>query len=82
MDGNCDLCFLKPPAQRLSLIREKPSRAIWWIAKEAQIKSSKISGGERFTKDGPSYAQLLAYSESQDDMFDTNEEAIACFCGD
>lgn len=34
--GNCDLCFLKPPAQRLSLIREKPQRAVWWIRMEKE----------------------------------------------
>ena len=82
MHGNCDLCFLKPPAQRLSLIREKPSRAIWWIAQEASIQSSKIKDGARFTKDGPSYAQMLAYAGRQDEMFDMEEEPIACFCGD
>lgn len=82
MHGNCDLCFLKPPAQRLSLIREKPSRAVWWIGQEAAIKSSKIADGARFTKDGPSYAQMLAFSESQEDLFDAAEEAIDCFCGD
>lgn len=82
MHGNCDLCFLKPPAQRLSLIREKPSRAIWWIAQEASIQSSRIVDGARFSKDGPSYAQIMAYSQSQDEMFDQEEEAIPCFCGD
>ena len=82
MHGNCDLCFLKPPAQRLSLIREKPTRAVWWIAQEASIQSSKIKDGERFTKDGPSYAQMLAYAGDQDEMFDMEEEAVACFCGD
>jgi 3'-phosphoadenosine 5'-phosphosulfate sulfotransferase (PAPS reductase)/FAD synthetase len=82
MHGNCDLCFLKPPAQRLSLIREKPTRAIWWIAKEAQIQSSSIADGARFTKDGPSYAQMMAYAQTQDEMFDQNQEAIECFCGE
>ena len=82
MHGNCDLCFLKPPAQRLSLIREKPSRAVWWIAQEASIQSSRIVDGARFSKDGPSYAQMMAYSQSQDEMFDQEEEAIPCFCGD
>lgn len=82
MHGNCDLCFLKPPAQRLSLIREKPSRAIWWITQEASIQSSRIVDGARFSKDAPSYAQMLAYSQTQNDMFDSNEEAISCFCGD
>lgn len=82
MHGNCDLCFLKPPAQRLSLIRENPSRAIWWIAQEASIQSSRIADGARFSKDGPSYAQMMAYSQSQDEMFDQEEEATPCFCGD
>lgn len=82
MHGNCDLCFLKPPAQRLSLIREKPARATWWIAQEASIQYSRIADGARFSKDGPSYAQMLAYSQSQEEMFDANEEAIDCFCGD
>jgi len=82
MHGNCDLCFLKPPAQRLSLIREKPSMAIWWIAQEASIKSPRIVDGARFCKNGPSYAQMMAYSQSQDEMFDQEEETIPCFCGD
>jgi 3'-phosphoadenosine 5'-phosphosulfate sulfotransferase (PAPS reductase)/FAD synthetase len=81
MHGNCDLCFLKPPAQRLSLIREKPIRAVWWVAKEASIQSSSIEDGARFRKDGPSYAQMLAYSQSQDEMFDPDEAAIDCVCG-
>ncbi|MGL4575138.1 MAG: phosphoadenosine phosphosulfate reductase family protein, partial [Burkholderiaceae bacterium] len=42
MHGNCDLCFLKPPAQRLSLIRENPSIAAWWIAQEGAIHSSRM----------------------------------------
>ncbi len=84
MHGNCDLCFLKPPAQRLSLIREEPERATWWIKQEATIQSSGagIADGARFTKDGPSYAQMLAFSQDQAEMFDPNEEPIACFCGD
>jgi 3'-phosphoadenosine 5'-phosphosulfate sulfotransferase (PAPS reductase)/FAD synthetase len=42
--GNCELCFLKPAAQILSLIREKPSRAIWWAEAEAEARASKPSG--------------------------------------
>lgn len=87
MHGNCDLCFLKPPAQRLSLIREKPERAIWWASMEASIKSSGASrivgDGARFTKDGPSYADMLRNVADQSQMFDEDQEAIDdCFCGD
>ena len=79
--GNCDLCFLKPPAQRLSLISQKPERSIWWARMESLGIASKPSGA-RFCKDGPSYAELAKFSAGQSDMFDPNEEAIACFCGD
>lgn len=79
--GNCDLCFLKPAAQIFSLIAEKPERATWWIAQEAMAMASKPSGAV-FRSDRPSYAQMAKFAAEQRDMFDKNEEAIACFCGD
>lgn len=82
MHGNCDLCFLKPTAQVLALIAEKPERAVWWARMEAtQINKAKNMGG-RFRKDRPNYAALAEYAKSQHDMFDPDEETIACFCGD
>lgn len=84
MHGNCDLCFLKPAHQVLSLIKEKPSRAIWWInmEKHAQTSNKTFGDGARFRKDRPSYQQLLDFATQQQDMFDTSEEAIPCYCGD
>jgi 3'-phosphoadenosine 5'-phosphosulfate sulfotransferase (PAPS reductase)/FAD synthetase len=79
--GNCDLCFLKPPAQRLSLITERPARATWWIAMESLGIASRPDGA-RFCKDGPSYADMAQFAAEQRDMFDPDEEALACFCGD
>jgi hypothetical protein len=73
--GNCDLCFNKGMSELMSLIRRKPERAIWWAKQEEAI-------GARFAKDRPTYAQMKAYAESQQEMFSDNEEAIACFCGD
>lgn len=81
MHGNCDLCFMKPASQVASLVAEKPERAIWWVQMEDLALSSKPSGA-RFSKDRPSYAQMLEFSKDQIDMFDQNEEAIPCFCGD
>jgi hypothetical protein len=81
MHGNCDLCFLKGGAQVLSLIQEKPERAIWWAKMEALALASKPSGAF-FRSDRPSYASMVKYAAEQTDMFDPNEEAIACFCGD
>lgn len=81
MHGNCDLCFLKGGAQILSLIAEKPERAVWWAKIEALELASK-PGGAHFRTDRPSYAQMLSFSQDQRDMFNPNEEAISCFCGD
>lgn len=73
--GNCDLCFMKGMAQKLTLITDKPERATWWIQQEEKI-------GATFSKDCPSYSQMLKFSAEQRDMFDPAEEGIACFCGD
>lgn len=84
-DGNCDLCFLKPPAQILSSIAKTPSKAVWWISQEGSIDNPTVQGGGYFRMDRPSYAQMLAYATAQVDAFghaDPEEEAIACFCGD
>jgi len=73
--SNCDLCFMKPLAQIASMIQEKPERAVWWAEQE------KIANG-RFSKDRPNYASMMQFTKDQADMFDPNEETIACFCGD
>jgi 3'-phosphoadenosine 5'-phosphosulfate sulfotransferase (PAPS reductase)/FAD synthetase len=73
--SNCDLCFMKPLAQISSMIQEKPTRAIWWAQQEELAKG-------RFSKDRPTYASMMQFTQDQTDMFDKNEEAIACFCGD
>jgi len=83
--GNCDLCFLKPAAQVLSLIAEKPERAVWWAAQETYAKSfaTRESGdGWRFRTDRASYAEMADFARDQRDLFDPDEEAMACFCGD
>lgn len=79
--GNCDLCFLKGASQTMSLITEKPERAVWWAKMEALALASKPDGA-RFRKDRPSYASMMQFTQDQTDMFDPNEETIACFCGD
>jgi len=81
MHGNCDLCFLKGGAQILSLIAEKPERAVWWANMESLALASKPSGTV-FRSDRPSYASMAQFAKEQRDMFDKNEESIACFCGD
>jgi 3'-phosphoadenosine 5'-phosphosulfate sulfotransferase (PAPS reductase)/FAD synthetase len=82
MHGNCDLCMLKPKSQILSLITEKPERALWWLKQEEEAAKRCHGDGKYFAIDRPSYAQMLKFSKEQTDMFDANEEGISCFCGD
>lgn len=83
MHGNCDLCYLKGASQILSLISEKPERAVWWAKMEAlALALASQPSGAKFRTDRPSYSEMLKYAQEQRDMFDPNEEAIACFCGD
>ena len=79
--GNCDLCFLKGSSQTMSLIQEKPERAVWWAKMEALALASKPDGA-RFRKDRPSYAEMMKYATEQTDMFSGDDETIPCFCGD
>ena len=80
MHGNCDLCYLKPASQILSLIQEKPERAIWWATVEQQAEAFAGSAA-RFRDDRPSYAEMAKFAERQQDMF-ADDEGIPCFCGD
>lgn len=83
MHGNCDLCYLKGAAQILSLIKEKPSRAVWWAQMETlALALASAPSGAKFRTDRPSYADMAKFADQQQDMFDPKEEAIACLCGD
>jgi hypothetical protein len=84
MHGNCDLCFLKPASQVQSLIAEKPDRAVWWAKQEAKARSAGIGvSGSLFRDDRLSYAAMKLMAEQQHDFIGhTDEEPIACFCGD
>jgi len=80
--GNCDLCFLKAKWKRLSIMREEPAAANWWIGWERKMKArmeaaGKPTGGAMWV-DGVSYEGLLA--ESQHPEFDFNEQDVPCSC--
>jgi hypothetical protein len=84
--GNCDLCFQKPLAQKVSLIAHKPSRAVWWARMEKEIPdpAKASASGSVFSLDHPTYARMAQFVANQADAFpiDPEEEAKACFCGD
>jgi 3'-phosphoadenosine 5'-phosphosulfate sulfotransferase (PAPS reductase)/FAD synthetase len=81
--GNCDLCFLKGESQTRSLIAEKPDRALWWIKMEAlALALASKPDGARFRKDRDSYKSMYEFSLNQTNLFEKEDESIACFCGD
>jgi len=80
--SNCDLCFLKPVGQRLSLIRDRPERVIWWARMEREGVANATGQGAVFRADAPSYAQLATFAQDQGELFDVEQEPITCFCGD
>jgi hypothetical protein len=83
MHGNCDLCYLKGGHQIVSLIQEKPSRAIWWAEMEEMVsKLVNKPSGAFFRSDRPSYASMIEFNKDQINMFDPDEDGISCFCGD
>jgi len=81
--GNCDLCFLKALPKTVSLIRQNPERAKWWIMMESKFQDKDglpLGTGSKFRRERPSYKQLLQNINDQSEMFDDGD--IDCFCGD
>jgi hypothetical protein len=74
-DGNCDNCFLKPLGVIVQNAQRKPEGIKWWARKEQEV-------GGTFDKDRPAYSAIAQFAATQQMMFDPDEEAIACFCGD
>jgi len=74
--GNCDLCFLKGPNKKLSIVRERPDLAQWWAAMESE-------SGSPFRNDQPSYDRMLLIASDQTGFeFGHDVSTIPCYCGD
>jgi len=74
--SNCDLCFLKGVGQIMSLIREKPSRALWWVEQEKLI-------GASFRSDRPSYTSMHRMATQHGELFAFDDEPLQdCMCTD
>jgi 3'-phosphoadenosine 5'-phosphosulfate sulfotransferase (PAPS reductase)/FAD synthetase len=76
--GNCVGCFLKGRNKLATIARESPESLQWWAEQET-------ASGNRFRKDGPSYAMFLALAQRKglfDDMPETDYLEVACHCTD
>jgi len=80
--GNCDLCFLKGGKKKMSLIRERPDLADWWIKIEDRMSETTAGSAARFRNDQPSYQEMQIIATSQQG-FDWGDDAtLSCFCGE
>ena len=41
-EGNCDLCFKKSIRKRLTIIKENPNGADWWLKMENEYKTERV----------------------------------------
>ncbi len=76
--GNCDLCFLKGMDTTISIMKERPEMANWWIKQEQKLGKD---GNATFRKDRPRYIEILDISKSQQDLFNDDDQ-MTCFCHD
>ena len=76
--GNCDLCFLKGMDTTISILKERPEMADWWIKQEQKFGEHD---GAKFRKDRPEYIKLVDISKSQQDLFNDDDQ-MTCFCHD
>ena len=80
--GNCDLCFMKSYKKRLSIMRERPDLARWWIEKEEQASLYTSGTANRFTNDKPSYEQMQIIATDNHAFDFGDDESLPCFCSD
>lgn len=84
-EGNCDLCFLKQPQTRASIMRVRPDLATWWIEQEAiaATRPSVAPRSARFVDPSttPGYAALLKRAQTQGELFaPASDELVDCNC--
>ena len=81
---NCDLCFMKGKTKLTEIIRNEPERAEWWnhmeefVIDHRDTKTGKLNA--RFHK-SHAIKHLIDLSK-QPMLFDDDEPAFSCFCGD
>jgi 3'-phosphoadenosine 5'-phosphosulfate sulfotransferase (PAPS reductase)/FAD synthetase len=71
-EGNCDICFLKSRAKKVTIIREHPDLAGWWIDAERLVRQTSTGHGGRFVTEY-SVAELQVEALSQG-VFDFGED--------
>lgn len=47
-EGNCDFCFEKSKRKRMTIVKENPSKVIWWNEMEKKYSLTEIEGKEQY----------------------------------
>jgi len=92
-EGNCDLCFKKSLRKRLTIIKENPNVANWWLKQEQRFGSEKVPRFDLRTNKSIEQIIKLAkqpfqtvqdiheLSKTQCNLFDEQMDyETACFC--
>jgi len=74
-ESNCDLCFLKGNAIRVSILREHPELGDWWVEQERKR-------GHAFTKRGRKTYLDLVKLASQGVALQDDATVLPCSCHD
>ena len=79
--GNCDLCFLKGMDTTMSILKERPEMADWWIKQEQKFGEHS---GATFRKDRPKYIDLVDITNNQPEQLKlfNDDDQMTCFCHD
>jgi 3'-phosphoadenosine 5'-phosphosulfate sulfotransferase (PAPS reductase)/FAD synthetase len=88
-EGNCDLCFKKSLKKRLTIIKENPEKAKWWLDMEKKYSSEEIPRFDLRTN--KSIEQLIEIAKrpftKAKDLFELSQEQCDlfeyetdCFC--
>lgn len=88
-EGNCDLCYMKNPAKRARLIRERPQSADWWIEQE-RWAHERGAESDQWRRHEPRYADLRDAALLPPErltprwraILSVQDEAPACGCTD
>ena len=80
-EGNCDLCFKKSLRKRLTLIKQNPNIAEWWLDMEEKYSSEKVPRFDLRTNF--SIEQLIELSKQPfkevKDKHDINKQQVSLF---
>lgn len=73
-EGNCDLCFLKAAAKRVTIANSRPDLAAWWHEQERRM-------GQSFRSEG-TLQQHIDLAAKRKVIADQQGDLFTCFCGD